>query len=260
MQVDALGQHIGSDDDVIVVAPFFLILCVKVGFDGVAQTVATLGANGKNVAAMQALFQLLFQIIDGIHTFAEHHELAAWVLLLVEQFALQHGDEEFQFGVGFHFLPSLAQFVQYLGIVFQHGKEIGQEVSSVEENFFLVESLADGQFNDFVQLYAVSLQLFHIQIRGDDDLVFLEHLNHSLGGIKEGMKRFLESIEAAFQAFHHVGLIDGSQRIGHVLCHFPRRNFVGRAILNGTITGITQTASVEHVRVYLFQVSRWRVH
>ena len=46
MQVDALGQHIGSDDDVIVVAPFFLILCVKVGFDGVAQTVATFGANG----------------------------------------------------------------------------------------------------------------------------------------------------------------------------------------------------------------------
>ena len=84
MQVDALGQHIRSDDNVIVVVPFFLILCVKVGFDGVAQTVATFGANGKNVAAIQALFQLLFQIIDGIYAFAEHHELAARVLFLVE--------------------------------------------------------------------------------------------------------------------------------------------------------------------------------
>ena len=46
MQVDALGQHIGGDDDIIVVVPFFLILCIKVGFDGVAQTIATFGANG----------------------------------------------------------------------------------------------------------------------------------------------------------------------------------------------------------------------
>ena len=54
----------------------------------------------------------------------------------------------------------------------------------MEENLFLVESLADGQFNDFVQLYAVSLQLFHIQVWRNDDLVFLEHLNHSFSGIK----------------------------------------------------------------------------
>ena len=81
----------------------------------------------------------------------------------------------------------------------------------MEHDFFLVITFTQCQFNDFVQFHPVGLQLLHIQIRGDDDLVFGEHLYHPLGGFKQGVERFLESIKAAFQSLHHVGLVDGSQ-------------------------------------------------
>ena len=124
---------------------------------------------------------------------------------------MQHVDEKFQLGVGFHFVPSLAQLVQHIGIILQHRQEIGLEIGRVEEYLFLVEPFADGQFYDFVQLDPVGLQLFHIQLGGDDDFVFLEHFYHPSRGIQKGVERAAEGIETAFQPFDHVRLVDGSE-------------------------------------------------
>ena len=84
MQVDTLGQHVGGDDDVIIVAPFFFVFSIEVGLYGLAKAIAVLGTDGKDVAAVQPLFQFLFQIVDGVDTLAEHHQFAFEVLALVE--------------------------------------------------------------------------------------------------------------------------------------------------------------------------------
>ena len=41
-----------------------------------------------------------------------------------------------------------------------------------------------------------------------------------------------------------------------MLCHLTRGNFIGGAILYGTVTGVTQTAAVEHLWIDLIEVGR----
>ena len=98
----------------------------------------------------------------------------------------------------------------------QHRQEIGLEVGSTEGDLVLVKTLANGYLDNLVQLQSIGLQFLHVQFGGDDNLVLLEHLYHTLGGIEEGVQRATESVKTAFQAFDHVGLVDGCQRVGHL--------------------------------------------
>ena len=73
VQVHAFGQHIGCNHDVVVVTPLFFVLGIEVGLNRFLKSLAVFGAHGQNVLTMQTLFQLFFQIVDGIDAFAEHH-------------------------------------------------------------------------------------------------------------------------------------------------------------------------------------------
>ena len=73
VQVHAFGQHIGCNHDVVVVTPLFFVLGIEVSLNRFLKSLAVFGAHGQNVLTMQTLFQLFFQIVDGIHAFAEHH-------------------------------------------------------------------------------------------------------------------------------------------------------------------------------------------
>ena len=108
MEVYTFGQHVGSDDDVIVVAPLFFVFCIEIGTYRFTQTVSVSGTYREDIVTVQTLFQVFLQIVDGIHTFAEHNQLAFQILFLVEKLVLQHIDEEIQLGVGFDCLPTLA--------------------------------------------------------------------------------------------------------------------------------------------------------
>ena len=129
----------------------------------------------------------------------------------------------------------------------------------MEEYLFLVEPFADGQFYNLIQLDSVGLQLFHIQLGRDDDFVFLEHLYHPPRSFQKSMERTAEGVETAFQPFDQMRLVDGSKRIGHMFRHLAGGDFVRGAILHRTITGVMQAASVEYVRVHLFQIGRRRI-
>ena len=211
VQVDTLCQHIACDDDVIVIALLLFVVGIKVGLDVLFLAVAIASANRKDVGTVQSFLKFVSQIVHRIHTLTEDHQLAGSVSLGAEQLALQHIYKEVKFRVVMDGIPPFTQTFEQFGIILQHGQEIGQEISCAKHNLFLVVAFAKCQFNDFVQFHPIGLQLLHVQVGCDDDLVFGEHLNHPLGGFKQGVKRFFESIKAAFQSLHHVCLINRSQ-------------------------------------------------
>ena len=187
MQVDAFGQHIAGDDDVIVVALLFLVVGVEVGADVFFLAVAVAGANRKDVVSMQPFLKLFGQIVDRVDAFAEDHQLAAWVASGIKQFALQHLNEKVKFRVGIDGIPSLAKTFEQVGVIFQHGQEIGQEVGGLKYNLVLVKALAQCQFYDFVQLHSIGLQLLNVQVGSDNHFVLAEHLDHAFCSIEQGV-------------------------------------------------------------------------
>ena len=226
VQVDALGQHVASDDDIVVVAVLALIVGIEVGADVLPLALSVAGTYREDVGAMQPLAQLFGQVVDGVHTLAEDHQLALLVALRVEELALQHLDEEVQFGVGIHLVPPLAESAQQVGVVLQHRQELGPEVGGAEGYLVRVVALGHRQLQYCVQFHPVGLQLLDVQVGGDNHLVLAEHLYHPFGGTQQRVQRLLEGIETAFQAFDHVGLVDAGQRVGHVFGRFAGWNLV----------------------------------
>ena len=75
MQVDTLGKHIGSDDDVVIIA-LFGIVGVEALANHLLPGIAVAGANIQDVLTVQAVLQLLGEIVHRIDTLRENDQLA----------------------------------------------------------------------------------------------------------------------------------------------------------------------------------------
>ena len=95
----------------------------------------------------------------------------------------------------------------------KHLNEIRLEIVRLIQDITFLIAFLHSQLNNLVKFHAFCLQLFHIQLWCNDDLVFGKHLQHVVGDAKQGGQRKLEGMETTFQTLHHVNTIDASQRL-----------------------------------------------
>ena len=124
--------------------------------------------------------------------------------------------EQVEFRVIVFLFPFLVQTFQQVLVIVKHIQEGGLESIGFIENIIYLIPLAHRIFDDFVQFHILGLQVLYLQVGSDDDLVFLEHLNHVGSDAQKRTERFLESMETTFQSLDHVDTIDTSQRLTDV--------------------------------------------
>ena len=138
-------------------------------------------------------------------------------------------------------LPISIEAFQYSTVVMKHFKKFRTEGVGREKYVFRSISFGYCILYNLVQFHVLCLQVLYLQVGCDDNLIFLEHLNHIVGDAKKCAKRFLEGVETALQSFHHVHTIDTGQGLANVYSISVSVAVFGFQELDGTITGICKS-------------------
>ena len=123
----------------------------------------------------------------------------------------------------------------------EHFKKIRTKSIGWEENIFSCISFCNGILDNFIKFHILCLQVFHLQIGGDDHLVLIEHLNHISCNTKKCSKRLLESIETTLQSLYHMNTVNGSQCLTNMYSILILATIFRFQKLNSTIAGIGQS-------------------
>ena len=82
--------------------------------------------------------------------------------------------------------------------------------------------------------------VLNVDIRSNNHLVLVKHLDHILGDTEEGVERTAEGIETALQSLDHVNTIDACQHGGNMKSSRILLASLALQELHGTIAGIVQ--------------------
>ena len=146
--------------------------------------------------------------------------------------------EQVEFRVIVFLFPFLVQTFQQVLVVLKHIQESGLESIGFIQNIIYLIPLAHRIFDDFVQFHILCLQVLYLQVGSDDDLVFLEHLNHIGSDTQKGTERFFERMETAFQSLDHMDTIDTSQSLTDMFGILVSVTIFGLQEFDRPITGI----------------------
>ena len=187
MEVYALGQHIGGEDDVV-----GLRICPVVGIevflDGLPEVVAVSRCNHQYILSLQFLLDAVAEVGERIYTFGKHHKFARYVLVGGEKISLHLLEEKVKLGVGGFCFPFSIEFFKHGLVVAEHFDELWLESICLVHDVLPLIAFVHGVLDDLVELPAFQQKVLDLQVGSNDNLVLLEHAQHVVGDAEQGAK------------------------------------------------------------------------
>ena len=126
----------------------------------------------------------------------------------------------------------------------EHLDEIRLEGVGFEYYVFFWIAFVYSVFYNLVEFHSFGLKFFDIQVGSNDDLVFFKHFNHIVGDAEKCGEWFLECVETAFQAFHHVNAIDSGECLSNMFGVFIFALIFWFQKFYGAITGVVEAFAI----------------